>query len=148
MSDPIPAATLRIECAQINPPKPLGCGVFVEGKIIATVTLENLRATMMRLHDLEMAAIGIYIKRFADQAHQERFRFFISYNIRTDTLHAIVVRWPTDRTPRADITIIEHDTLIARRLWSAHSAEIIEWLDGPHPAVAPNYEIKINEVPV
>jgi hypothetical protein len=39
----IPTATLRVEQVMLNPPKPVGCGVFVQGRLIAVVTLDELK---------------------------------------------------------------------------------------------------------
>jgi hypothetical protein len=54
--DPIPIARLIIECAVINPPKPLGIAVQVGGKIIATVSLEDFKEAAARLAALEAAS--------------------------------------------------------------------------------------------
>lgn len=48
-------AHLMIECAAINPPKPLGIAVQSEGRIIATISLENFKETASRLQSLESA---------------------------------------------------------------------------------------------
>jgi hypothetical protein len=53
----IPSAKLRIECAMINPPKPLGCGVIVDGKVIATLTLEELEGASRSLEALKSERI-------------------------------------------------------------------------------------------
>jgi hypothetical protein len=50
-----PVAKLAIETAQINPPKPLGCGVFVDGKLVAVVELDELKRAAKRLQELENA---------------------------------------------------------------------------------------------
>lgn len=51
----IPTASLRIEYFATNPPKPDICTVIVEGKPIAYVTLDDLRAAAQRLEEMEAA---------------------------------------------------------------------------------------------
>ena len=48
----IPQATLRIETHLTNPPRPIGVGVFVDRKMIAVVSLDELRKAMERLTEL------------------------------------------------------------------------------------------------
>lgn len=48
-AEPIPTAHLLIERSVINPPKPLGIAVEVDGKIIATVSLEHFKEVAARL---------------------------------------------------------------------------------------------------
>jgi hypothetical protein len=50
-----PTVLLRIECAATNPPRPLGIGIFFEGKPIAKLELLEIRNTMRRLEELEAA---------------------------------------------------------------------------------------------
>jgi hypothetical protein len=54
----IPTGRLRLECAQINPPKPLGFHVQVDGMSVAVLTLEEVRAHCARLDELETARKG------------------------------------------------------------------------------------------
>lgn len=49
----VPTAKLKIECQMINPPKPAGCNVLVEGKLVAVVTLDDLRAVIADLERLD-----------------------------------------------------------------------------------------------
>lgn len=51
----IPKAKLAIECAMINPPKPIGCGVMIDGKLAAVVSLEELKRAAARLEELQAA---------------------------------------------------------------------------------------------
>lgn len=50
-----PIAKLAIETAPVNPPRPLGCGVFVDGKLVAVVELDELKMAAKRLQELENA---------------------------------------------------------------------------------------------
>lgn len=36
-------------------PKPIGCGVFVDGKMVAVLTLENVKEIAGRIDELERA---------------------------------------------------------------------------------------------
>lgn len=54
----LPTATLRIECAAINPPKPLGVGVFADGKMIAVVELNELKCASSELEAIISARSG------------------------------------------------------------------------------------------
>jgi hypothetical protein len=49
----VPKASLKIECAMVNPPQPIGCGVLVDGKVIATLTLEEVKLVVTRIEELE-----------------------------------------------------------------------------------------------
>ncbi len=49
----IPVAKLHIEMAMVNPPKPTGIGVFVEGKMIAVVELDELKRVAAQLVAIE-----------------------------------------------------------------------------------------------
>jgi len=53
MSKPPPEATLGIDCWMTNPPRPLQCGVIVDGKIIALISLDELHLAAKRLDELE-----------------------------------------------------------------------------------------------
>ncbi len=48
-----PIATLAIETAMVNPPKPLGIGVRIDGKLIAVIELEHFKAIASRLEEME-----------------------------------------------------------------------------------------------
>jgi hypothetical protein len=50
-----PEATLRIECFMTNPPRPGGIGIFLDGKLAATLSLEEFKKTAERLRQLEDA---------------------------------------------------------------------------------------------
>jgi hypothetical protein len=50
----IPLAILRLECQQMNPPKPVGFGAFVDGKMVAVLEYKNVKAA---LDQFEAAAI-------------------------------------------------------------------------------------------
>ena len=46
MSEPTPTyptLQLRLECAMVNPPKPLGFGVFNGDKMVGVMTIDELR---------------------------------------------------------------------------------------------------------
>lgn len=49
----IPTARIRIECSMVNPPKPTGCGIFDGDKMIAVITLEELKRAAAQLSSLE-----------------------------------------------------------------------------------------------
>lgn len=51
----IPVATLAVQFQAMNPPKPIGIGVMVDGKPIAMVEIENARAAALKV-DLMAAA--------------------------------------------------------------------------------------------
>jgi hypothetical protein len=68
----VPVAKLHIECATINPPKPLGVGIMADGKIIATCSLDELRNAVTRLHDLEMEAVGVHITRLSAEIESRK----------------------------------------------------------------------------
>lgn len=48
----LPTASLRIECASVNPPKPIGIGVFSDGKMIAVLELDELKRVASQLEEL------------------------------------------------------------------------------------------------
>lgn len=60
-----PTLRISIECQMMNPPKPVGCGVFDGDKMVGVITLENLRACMGRLEELE--ATHSLARRASDQ---------------------------------------------------------------------------------
>lgn len=49
----IPTGDLRLEVQPMAKPKPIGCGVFVDGQMVAVLTLENVRAIAQRIAELE-----------------------------------------------------------------------------------------------
>ena len=49
----IPTAKLAIEFQPINPPKPTGIGVLVDGKPIAYVDLDNFKEIASKLAEME-----------------------------------------------------------------------------------------------
>jgi hypothetical protein len=51
----LPTATLRIECSMMNSPMPTGGGVFVDGKMVAVFTLDELKRAVHELERLENA---------------------------------------------------------------------------------------------
>ncbi len=50
---PIPEATLAVECWMTNPLRPGAIAVSVDGKLMATVRLDQFKATAARLAELE-----------------------------------------------------------------------------------------------
>ncbi len=55
----IPQATLAIESHPMNPPKPLGVGVLVDGKLIAVMPLDELRRAAAHLAEMEKARLKV-----------------------------------------------------------------------------------------
>ena len=51
----IPTATLRIECSMLNSPMPTGGSVFVDGKMVAVFTLDELKRAIKEVERLENA---------------------------------------------------------------------------------------------
>lgn len=51
----IPSGELRIECAAVNPQKPIGIHVLVDGKPVAVLTLDQLKIASDDLARLELA---------------------------------------------------------------------------------------------
>jgi hypothetical protein len=51
-------AELHVECYMTNPPKPLGFGIIVEGKVVATLTLEQVREALHRYEELQRNLMG------------------------------------------------------------------------------------------
>jgi hypothetical protein len=52
----IPTATLRIECSMPNSPMPTRGSVFVDGRMVAVFTLDELKRAAEELERLENAA--------------------------------------------------------------------------------------------
>jgi hypothetical protein len=51
----LPTATLRIECSMLNSPMPTSGSVFVDGKMVAVFTLDELKRAANELERLENA---------------------------------------------------------------------------------------------
>ena len=51
----LPTATLRIECSMLNSPMPTSGSVFVDGKMVAVFTLDELKRAVQELERLENA---------------------------------------------------------------------------------------------
>jgi hypothetical protein len=49
----LPCAELRLLCAMVNPPKPLGFDIVVDGAVVATLDLEEFKRAVLRLKELE-----------------------------------------------------------------------------------------------
>ena len=48
----LPTLRLRVECAMVNPPKPIGVIVFEDERMIGGLTLEEFKHTAAQLSDL------------------------------------------------------------------------------------------------
>ena len=55
MAGPLPEAKLAVEVAAINPPKPLGIGVLIDGRPVAFVSLQNFKEVARKLEEMEAA---------------------------------------------------------------------------------------------
>jgi hypothetical protein len=51
----IPTAKLGVQVNQTKPPKPTGVGVIVGGKVIAVITLDEVRRILCHVDHLEVA---------------------------------------------------------------------------------------------
>jgi hypothetical protein len=52
----IPDAKLRLQCNPTNPATPTGCVVQIDDRLIAAVTLANVREIATRIDEMEVAA--------------------------------------------------------------------------------------------
>jgi hypothetical protein len=52
---PLPTARLRLEAHPTNPPRPTGCVVQVDGRLVAVLTLDEVRAIARRIDEMEVA---------------------------------------------------------------------------------------------
>jgi hypothetical protein len=49
----LPTATLGIERQMSNPPKPIGCGVFIDGIMIAVIGIDEVKRAAEQIKELE-----------------------------------------------------------------------------------------------
>ena len=53
--DVLPIAHLAIGAGMSNPPVPLGVAVFVDNRMVATLTIEEIREAARRIDEMEVA---------------------------------------------------------------------------------------------
>jgi hypothetical protein len=51
-TDPTPYSVLRVEMEPMNPPKPVGIGVFKDGKLLAHLTIDELRRAVSEYEEM------------------------------------------------------------------------------------------------
>ena len=53
MSESTPYSELKIEMQPMNPPRPVGFGVFKDGKLLAFLTLEEVKKGLLEYEAME-----------------------------------------------------------------------------------------------
>jgi DNA-binding transcriptional regulator YiaG len=113
----IPLATLKVEVAAVLPPKPLGGGVFVDGRCIAVLTTSDIQAAADQIVGMETARMGP-VRTMMQGAEVKR--------IREEIGHAVGRR------------LSQRDLGLALGLSPANAADMVRsWEDGSKPVSGP-----------